>query len=57
MAEQEKSCANCLHNVFNICKSDDGYYFNGEAISDEDVTCDAWEMNQNSFLYQLQFKK
>ncbi|MGL4338227.1 MAG: hypothetical protein ACRCST_15190 [Turicibacter sp.] len=53
----KSNCANCLHNVFNVCKADYGYYFNGEAISDEDVECEDFVTNPYSYSTQLKLKK
>ena len=55
MEEVTSHCGDCLHNEFNICRAQYGYYFFGEVISDEDVKCEDYEMNPNS--YGAVFKK
>lgn len=55
--KQQANCATCLHNAFNICQSYDGYYFYGEAIGDEEVDCQGWELNAYSYPIQLKTKK
>lgn len=52
----QSHCATCEHNVGNICKSYAGYYFHGEAISDEEVECDDWMMNPYPYPLQLKNK-
>ncbi|HAX73845.1 MAG TPA: hypothetical protein DCY20_10020 [Firmicutes bacterium] len=53
----KQNCGNCLHNIFNICRADYGYYFNGEAISDEEVECEDFIMNENSYGSLLKMKR
>lgn len=57
MEEQQTNCATCLHNVFNICQSYNGYYLYGEAIGEEVVECEDWEYNAYSYPIQLKIKK
>ncbi len=51
MKKQPSHCGNCLHNEFNICKAQYGYYFYGEAIDDEEVDCEDFELNP--YAYQV----
>ncbi len=55
---QPKShCGTCIHNVNNYCTSLLGYYFYGEAISSEEVDCQDWVQNKNSYGELLKLPK
>ncbi len=54
--KQEAHCGSCEYNVNNYCMSQQGYYFYGEAISDEDVLCEDWLENVQSYSYYLTAK-
>ena len=54
--QKQSHCGTCEYNVNNYCMSYHGYYFHGEAISDEEVECEDWVKNVHAYPFLIQEK-
>ncbi|MDE5978370.1 MAG: hypothetical protein K2G70_07920 [Turicibacter sp.] len=54
--KHQSHCGTCEHNINNYCMSQAGYYFYGEAISEEVVECEDWLKNQQAYPFLIQKK-